>query len=72
MSGTIRTARTTGLIITTGLMTIGRIRIKRRCRFSLALDLGQRGNALRRESLRQQHDGLRAGFAVLRDFQIFR
>jgi hypothetical protein len=33
MSGTMRTARTTGLIITTGLMTIGRIRIKRRCRF---------------------------------------
>ncbi len=102
----MRTARTTGVIITTGLMTIGRIRIKRRCRFSLALDLGRRGDGLehdpekwvpvfrkdhaqtkmierdddskkshpvlRRESLRQQHDGLRAGFAVLRDFQIFR
>jgi len=25
-------------------MTIGRIRIKRRCRFSLASDLGRRGN----------------------------
>jgi hypothetical protein len=40
------------------------------------LALGRGGNrrfslGARRKSLRQQQDGLRAGFAVFRDFEIF-
>jgi hypothetical protein len=61
-----------------GRIIIDPIRITHRLHFSLASDLalGLGGNrrfslAARRKSLRQQHDALRAGFAVFRDFEIF-
>jgi hypothetical protein len=61
-----------------GRIIIGLIRITHRLHLRLASDLalGRGGNrrfslGARRKSLRQQHDALRAGFAVFRDFEIF-